>query len=127
MSDLLRKSAQRIGGIHGHEVRGDTGEIDDTTSTEAIAAQGAGVHIFITEVLVTNADQTDNTIVQILDGSTVIFQGFAASNGGGFFCNFTNPIKVTANAAVNVKCLTAPANGGVFAFVNGFKLSAPFS
>lgn len=122
MSDQARKSLQRIGGIHGHEVRGDTGQITGTTAVEAIAAQGAGQHIFITEVLVTNADDTDNTLVQILDDSTVIFQGFAAKDGGGFAINFSNPIKVTANKAVNVKCGTAPASGGVYAFVNGFKL-----
>ncbi|MFK5173567.1 hypothetical protein ACI3QN_13720, partial [Propionibacterium freudenreichii] len=75
---------------------------------DVIAAQGAGIKIVVTSVLVTNAHATVGTKVSIRDGTTVRQVGFAAALGGGFFLHAGGrPLFITAaNAAVTAICGT---------------------
>ena len=92
-------------------VSGATASITDTTATQVIAAQGAGVVTYVTSVMATNGDADTGTFVNITDGSggTVLWSGFAAANGGGFTHTFPTPIKTTANTALYCACVTTGA------------------
>ena len=101
-------------------VSGQTADITGTVSTSVIAAQGAGVVIYITSIMVTNADADTGTVVKILDGSTTLWRGYAVAEGGGFAITFPVPLKCTANTAVNAQCETTGAT--VQANVAGYKV-----
>lgn len=81
--------------------------ITDTSASQLIAAQAAGVRIYVTSLLVTNSDATVGTQVEIRDGTTtVLWAGYAAPLGGGFSCTFPVPLKGTAATALNAYCIT---------------------
>jgi hypothetical protein len=99
---------------------GTTAAIVDTTTTSVIAAQGAGVRTYITQITVTNSHATVGTFVKITDGaSTILWEGYAAAAGGGATASFPTPLRGTANTAVNAICVTTGAN--VIASVSGYK------
>jgi hypothetical protein len=89
-------------------VSGVTSAITDTTATQVIAAQGSGVIIYLTSLLVTNSDADTGTVVNITDGNagTVMWSGYAAKEGGGFAVTFPAPLKFTANTALYCACVT---------------------
>lgn len=100
------------------QVSGTAGPITDTSTTQVIAAQGADVKIYITEVLVTNGDDTTPTLVTIQDeDDNALWKGWAQDNGGGYAQTFRIPIPVTANKAIEAVCGTAGAT--VYVSVNG--------
>lgn len=90
-------------------VSGTTAVVTDTTRTSIIAAQGAGVRLYITSLIVTNGDATVGTFVKIEDDTTVILQGYAAAAGGGFALTFPTPLRLTANKALQFECVTTSA------------------
>lgn len=99
---------------------GTTAAITDTTTTSVIAAQGAGVRTYITQITVTNSHATVGTFVKITDGaSTILHEAYAAAAGGGYTATFPTPLRGTANTAVNAICVTTGAN--VIASVSGYK------
>jgi len=102
-------------------VKGATSDITDTTDTQVIAAQGAGVKIYVTHILVTNGDADTGTFVNIKDGSggTTIYTGYAASGGGGFSVTLPVPIVTTANTGLYAGCATTGATVRVSA--SGYK------
>ncbi|WP_142249751.1 hypothetical protein [Bradyrhizobium sp. UNPF46] len=100
-------------------LNGTTSAITDTTSTTAIGAQGAGIRIYVTSVIVTNSHATVGTFVKILDDTTIIWEGYAASLGGGFTQSFPVPLRGTANKDIKIQCVTTGAN--VIASVAGYK------
>lgn len=100
-------------------VNGTTSAITDTTSTQAIAAQGAGVRTYITSITITNSHATVGTFVKVLDGSTIAWEGYCAAAGGGFCISLPVPLRGTANTAVNIQPVTTGAN--VIASVAGYK------
>lgn len=100
-------------------VKGKTAAITDTTRTAVIAAQGAGVKLYITHIAVTNSHATVGTYVKIEDGTTEIYGGYAAAVGGGFSYTLPVPLMITANTALNVTCGTTGAN--VYACASGYK------
>jgi hypothetical protein len=100
-------------------VKGKTAAITDTTRTAVIAAQGAGVKLYITHIAVTNGDTETGTYVKIEDGTTEIYGGWAAANGGGFSYTLPVPLVLTANTALNVTCGTTGAT--VYASASGYK------
>jgi hypothetical protein len=100
-------------------VAGKTAAITDTTRTAVIAAQGAGVRLYITHIIVSNSHATVGTYVKIEDGTTEIYGGYAAAVGGGFSITLPVPLRLTANAALNVSCGTTGAN--VYAAASGYK------
>lgn len=92
-------------------VSGATADITDTTATSVIAAQGAGVVIYLTSLMVTNSDADTGTVVKVTDGSggTTMWRGYACEAGGGFAITFPVPLKFTANTAVYAVCETTGA------------------
>lgn len=100
-------------------VKGKTAAITDTTRTAVIAAQGAGVKLYITHIAVTNGDTETGTYVAIEDGTSEIYGGWAAANGGGFSYTLPVPLVLTANTALNVTCGTTGAT--VYACASGYK------
>lgn len=106
----------------GSYVSGATSDITDTTATSVIAAQGAGVVIYVTTLMVSNSDATTGTVVNITDGSggTTKWTGYAGPLGGGFVVNFNVPLVLTANTALYAACETTGAN--VFVNATGFKV-----
>jgi len=107
---------------NANEVHGTSGAITDTTSTQVIAAQGAGQRIYVTSLLVTNSHATVGTLVTIQDDAgspVVLFAGYAAPAGGGFSLTFPTPLSTTANQKLMAICGTTGAN--VYVSANGFK------
>ncbi|HOD79958.1 MAG: hypothetical protein BWX88_02756 [Planctomycetes bacterium ADurb.Bin126] len=95
--------------------------ITDTTSTSIIAAQGAGVRAYVTDLVISNSHATVGTVVKITDGSggTVLFQCYCAPAGGGVSHRFAVPIKTTANTALHAVCVTTGSS--VYVTANGYK------
>jgi len=73
------------------------------TNTSVKAAPGAGLSLFITDILISNGATAGN--VTLLDGSggTVKWETYPAINGG-CVSNLRTPIKLTANTAL---CITS--------------------
>lgn len=83
-------------------------DITDTTSTQVIAAGGAGIITYITSVEVTNTSATV-TRVNVLDGATIkafVVVGAAAGSASSMQLTFPIPLRGTANTAWNVQCIT---------------------
>lgn len=86
------------------------GDITNTTASAVIAAQGAGIRVYVTQVTVTNSHATVGTFVNVLEGTNVIFVGYAAPLGGGFTATFPTPLRGGANAAINIQAVTTGAS-----------------
>lgn len=99
---------------------GVTAAITDTTSTSVIASGGGSVKNYITSILVTNSHATVGTFVKILDGTTIIWEGYAAAVGGGFASSFTVPLVGTAATAVN--CQPVTTGSSVMCSIAGYKI-----
>lgn len=93
--------------------------IVDTNNRQIIAAQATGVRSYITSILVTNASSSVGTVVNIKDGSTTVYSGYAAANGGGFSAQLSPPLRLSAATAVNAACVTTAAN--VWVSLVGYK------
>lgn len=93
-----------------------------TTSTSLIAAPGAGLRNYITQITVSNAHATVGTDVAIQDGSggTTLYTIPAAANYGGAVINFPTPLRqTTANTALFCANVTTGASTKVSA--SGYK------
>lgn len=93
-----------------NEVYGVTAEMTATTSTSVIASAGSGVRNYITQCIGTNAHATVGTFIKILDGATLMFEGYAAAVGGGWSATFLMPLRGTAATAVNAQNVTTGAD-----------------
>lgn len=91
-------------------------DITDTTAT-AVKAATSGSHYEITDITVSNMHATQGTRVDIKSGTTLIWSGPAAANGGGFDHSFSTPLVCGLSEAINVVCATTGA--AVRAAVNG--------
>lgn len=91
-------------------VSGVTAAITGTTDTSVIAAQGSGVRTYITSIVITNSHATTDTLVEIKDGTTVVFRAFAKAAGGGVAIAFPTPLRGTANTAWNAANVTNSSN-----------------
>lgn len=100
-------------------ISGSSVAVTDTTRTEIISAQGAGIKIYLTNILVTNGHATVGTIVKIEDGTTCKYTGFAAAGGGGFSATLPVPLVGTANTAWNMSATTT--GGSVVCSLSGYK------
>ena len=77
-----------------------------TADTSVIAAQGAGIRIYVTSISIANSSATTGTIVEIKDGTTVIWRTIARAEGGSNI-TFDPPLRLTANTILNMAALTA--------------------
>lgn len=89
---------------------GVTAAITGTANTSVIAAPGAGLKLYVTHVLVTNSHATVGTVVEIKNGTTVLYRGNAAAAGGGFSVTLPVPLVLTANTALNAANVTTGSN-----------------
>jgi hypothetical protein len=69
------------------------------TNTSIVSAPGAGLSIWVTDIIISNGATAGN--ITLLDGSggTVVLELYPAINGG-LTHSFRNPIKLTANTAL---------------------------
>lgn len=87
-------------------VSGVSANITTLDNTAVIAAQGAGLCIYVTDLLVTNGHATVDTYVVIKSGTTIIYKGYAEAAGGGFVVSLKTPLRLAANEALNAANLT---------------------
>ena len=102
----LRTDMNRILLVNQTHPRGTTVSADYAsaqTNTSVIAAPGASLSIYITDIMLSNGATAGN--VTLLDGSggTVKWEAYPAVNGGAVL-NLRQPIKLTANTAL---CITS--------------------
>lgn len=76
-----------------------TGNATGTADTAVIAAQGAGIRIYVTSLFICNTSST-NTYVNIKDGATAKLVIPAPANSGAVI-SLPIPLKLTANTALN--------------------------
>ena len=89
---------------------GITGAMTGTSDVSIVATAGGGLRNYMTTLLCTNSHATVGTVVQIKDGSTNVFEGYAAPAGGGFSVTFNSPLRGTANTAWNADNQTTGSN-----------------
>jgi hypothetical protein len=114
-ADSLGKQVALLGAPHELDVRGNA-TYTNTTAADVIAAQGAGVKIVVTSLVVTNHHATQGTKVEIRSNTTVLMQISAAAAGGGI--SLANPrgiLKSAANEAITARNVTTGADVDVFA------------
>ena len=71
-----------------------------TSDTEVIAAQGVGVRIYVTSLIISNSSSTD-TEVDIKSGTTIKLTVPAPNKGGAVIDLSESPLKLAANEALN--------------------------
>lgn len=94
-------------------VSGTTSIITSTGQTSVLGTAPSGQRNYITQILVTNGSGT-STFVDVMDGPSVIYRGYAAASGGGFSASFPTPLKqantqqsVDMRASVQASIVTA--------------------
>ncbi len=98
-----------------------SGGITNTADNVLIAAAGAGIKNYLTDLSVANANATASEIV-IKDGaSTVIWRMYLAANAPIQSISFSTPLQSSANTALNVACITT----GTQTYVNAQGYKAP--
>ena len=97
------------------------GGIINTTDVVLTAAAGSGLRRYITSVQLKNTSAVATEVV-LKDGSTIIWRGHvSASMTSSEQIIFSNPLRTTANAALNVACITTAAA----VYVNAQGYTAP--
>jgi hypothetical protein len=94
-----------------------SGGVTNTTDVVLAAAAGAGLRRYITSMTLSNNSATATEVV-LKDGSTVIWRGHLPANAPMSEVVFNNPLKTTANAALNFACITTAA--AVYVNAQGF-------
>ncbi len=84
--------------------------LTDTTSTPIIAAQGTGVRMYVTAIVITNGHPSVGTRVEIRTAATRLFTVYAAPAGGGVAIALPKPLRGGANEAINAVCITTGAS-----------------
>jgi hypothetical protein len=96
-----------------------TGVQTTTTATAAKAAGAAGIRNYVNGFQFQNSNATA-TEIQILDGVTVIWKGYASANMAmPVNISFDQPLRGTAATALNVNAVTTGAN--VYINVQGYQ------
>ena len=105
-ASALRSDPNRIllvNQTHPRYFRASADYASAQTNTSVVAAPGAGLSLWITDVIISNGATAGN--ITLLDGSggSVVLELYPAVNGG-LTHSFRNPIKLTANTAL---CITS--------------------
>ncbi|MGE0116814.1 MAG: hypothetical protein AB7S71_14840 [Dongiaceae bacterium] len=87
-----------------------------TGDTSVIAAQGAGIRIYVTSLSIANSS-ANNPVIEIKSASTVIWRTIAPA-GGGSNVTFDPPLRLAANEALNMASLAASTT--VYFSANGY-------
>ena len=93
------------------------GGVINTTDVVLAAAAGAGLRRFIVSMSLSNNSATATEVV-LKDGATIIWRGHLPANAPMSEIVFENPLKTTANAALNFACITTAA--AVYVNAQGF-------
>ena len=109
ITDLFGRLVVTPYAIAENLIKGTTGNIVNTTDTQVIAAQAAGVRLYITHISIHNSHATTGTWVNIKDGSTTIFTAWMDPKSGGVY-SFAEPLRGSAATALNAACETSGAN-----------------
>ena len=116
LTSLLGKALVLPYALPSAEQKG-TANSTGTGDTSVIAAPGAGLRLYITTLIITNAHATVGTKVQIKSGttSTGYPRVYAAEAGGGASIHFPKPLRLAANEALQFACVTTGADVDVSA------------
>lgn len=101
-----------------NQVQGTTAAMTATIDTSVIAAPGASIRIYLTNLTITNSHAAVGTLVNIKDGTTVIDQIYVPALKTESI-RYLTPLKLTANAALQAANVTTGSN--VFVTATGFK------
>lgn len=93
------------------------GGVVNTTDVVLAAAAGAGLRRYIVSMTLSNNSATATEVV-LKDGATIIWRGHMPANAPMSEIVFENPLKTTANAALNFACITTAA--AVYVNAQGF-------
>lgn len=93
------------------------GGVINTTDVILAAAAGAGLRRYITALTLSNPSAVATEVV-LKDGTTVIWRGHLPANAVNVPVAFQNPLKTTANTALNFACITTGA--AVYVNAQGF-------
>jgi len=85
-----------------------SGGVINTTDVVLAAAAGAGLRRYINSISLSNNSATATEVV-LKDGATVIWRGHLPANAVNVQVTFANPLKTTANTALNFACITTAA------------------
>jgi hypothetical protein len=85
-------------------------------NTSLKAAPGAGVSVYVTDVIFSNEGTANQVMLLNGSGGTALVNIYMAANTN-FTHRFEVPIKLTANTAL---CITSTADDHLLAMVNGF-------
>lgn len=97
------------------------GGIVNTTDVVLAAAAGAGLRRYLTSLQIKGTNGVATEIV-VKDGATIIWRGHVSANMLDMnVITFSNPLRTTANAALNVACITT----GAAVYVNAQGYTAP--
>lgn len=116
LTDLAGKLLVRPHCNPENQVRG-VASTTDTSDAAVIAAQGAGVRIYVTGLSIANSSATD-AIVEIKSAGTVVWRT-AAPQKGGSNIQFDPPLQLAANEALNMASLSAATT--MYFSANGYK------
>jgi hypothetical protein len=96
------------------------GGVINTTDVVLSAAAGAGLRRYIATMTLSNNNATATEVV-LKDGATIIWRGHLPANAPNVHIHFQNPLKTSANAALNFACITTAAA----VYVNAQGYTAP--
>ena len=96
------------------------GGVINTTDVVLSAAAGAGLRRYIATMTLSNNSATATEVV-LKDGATIIWRGHLPANAPNVHIHFQNPLKTSANAALNFACITTAAA----VYVNAQGYTAP--
>lgn len=82
-----------------------TASATNTSDTAVIAAQGAGVRIYVTSIIISNSSATDTEVV--IKSATTARLTFPAPATSGAVHSFAVPLQLTANEALNFASLAS--------------------
>jgi hypothetical protein len=98
-----------------------SGGVVNTTDVVLAAAAGAGLRRYITSITLSNNSATATEVVLKDGASSVIWRGQLPANAPNISVAFRNPLKTTANTALNFACITTAAA----VYVNAQGYTAP--
>lgn len=116
VADLDGARVVKTHAAHGDYVSGNASNTDGT-STQCLAASGAGIKTYLTDLTLTNTSST-NIYVEIKDGTTVKWTFPVPANGGVVF-SWKTPIAGSANTAWNFDPSTNVST--VYCSMSGYK------
>ena len=115
LSDLNGKQVVMPYAVPERFVDGRTGAMTATSDVAVIAAPGAGLRLYITELAISNNHATVGTLINIKSATTLKREFYAREDGGGATFTFPTPLRLGTNEALNAANVTTGSNTYVVA------------